>query len=717
MKTHVILNWLVCSFLMISLGSCGGDHGDGGAVYPTTSVTFSVGGASDAAGAKAPFLSTFADVTRVTVVISGKDKYGVDQDPLTTVELTKGPDGVWSALVPDLPVGPALTFTAHGYDASNEEIFSGVTVQILTGSADTVVITMSPVSSGGEILFPIISGITVPSEIVVSTDAAVSIVVTGSPNENLAYAVTSGGGAFNPATGTIALPSSANGTINTTYTAPASPGTLTHTVKLTNSQGNSVESDFSTNIVYSQTTATVTVGFAPVVTALSAKRTGNQVSWTVTVSDDKALSLLSFAWSFSQTAGTTGAAFSTADANPGVLSGYDQTVAGTITLTVTDGDVLSTTISFALSAGQFPDSGAALTDEEAIDAVWQRVTDSLATYPTQTEFIAVFDPVMAADFLENGENKESALNDMSSNPQGGLTITSTITKAILPAPAGYDKGYEIRLVMTKDAMTNTMNTQMVYDGVDWLWYGNHAWIEYHEHPFASMTVSISGTVSFYTGLYVAMYDKTYNNAACTVKKYAYCNGARSAIVTGPGLPASGVVLEHTYPGDSFKLYNVTDNGGIYIMSDDAAILAIPDNSVYTISLYAETADVVSLSNTPLTSGTVTNAKRPLANSELSAARFPGLTSPSSHAIADAAIPGILNVTWTMPADIFGRDIDLEWTGGGSSHSVGTDVSEGQTTATLDTTGLPAPDANTMTRLNFESRDIYGREYSLDWQFK
>ena len=181
--------------------------------------------------------------------------------------------------------------------------------------------------------------------------------------------------------------------------------------------------------------------------------------------------------------------------------------------------------------------------------------------------------------------------------------------------------------------------------------------------------------------------------------------------------ASGLILKHTYPNNEFRIYNQTDNADKYVMSDDTAILAIPDNAEYAFNLYAETADVVSLSNTPLTSGTALNAKRPLMNSELSAARFPGVSSPSTHALADAHIPGVLTVSWTAPTGITVEKVSINWTGGGSYRKGGTDVSVGQTTATIDTTGFAAPDANTQTILYVSSRDVYERDYRIDWNFE
>ena len=307
---------------------------------------------------------------------------------------------------------------------------------------------------------------------------------------------------------------------------------------------------------------------------------------------------------------------------------------------------------------------------------------------------------------------------MGSNAPTGLTFTSVIVKAIIPAPATYTRAYEVRVLVALGDQSMVIDTNMVHDGSNWLWHGNRTWISYRLEPYAIMTVSSAGTPSFITGLSVNMDDETYDNPDCTVKMYAYCKGARSGIITGPGLPANGLILTHIASDHNFKIYNQTNNSTMYVLNDDTAIQAIPDNAVYTFNLYAETADVVSLSNTPLTSGTSLNAKRPLKNSELAAAAFPSLTSPSTHALADVEIPGVQTVSWTAPAGMTVYHIYWNWTGGGTFNNVGADVDPGQSTATIDTTTFTAgPDANTQTWLYVQSRDAYEREYRIDWKFE
>jgi hypothetical protein len=304
------------------------------------------------------FTGSFSDVTRVNVVVSGQDKFGVSQTSLASVDLTLSA-GVWSGTISGLAVGPTLTFTASGYNAAAAVIFSGVATQVLTGTADAVAVNMTPNDNGVAMAFPIITSITVPTETVVSTTtagSAIAVAVTSSPSDTVTYGFTAatGGGSFGTPTGTLALPVSGTGTINTAYTSPATPnGTAgyVHTVSVANTQGNSVDATFATVVVYSVTTPTVTAYFAPVVTSIKGKRSGTNITWTATVTDDKTLAALTYTWSY---VGTAGAAALSSTVNPATMTGYTPAAVGTVTLAVKDGDNLTTTIHFALVAGQFP---------------------------------------------------------------------------------------------------------------------------------------------------------------------------------------------------------------------------------------------------------------------------------------------------------------------------------------------------------------------------
>ena len=296
-----------------------------------------------------------ADITLVTLTITGEDRFGVFQDPLATATLTQV-GGVWQATVDNLPIGPSLSFGVSAFDAGGTELYSGSSTRVLGGAGETINIALYPVTDATPVFFPVIERITRPAEIVVDTTETVSVDLAGTADETLSVEFTSGGGSFTPNPASVALPSSGAGTLDAAYGAPSVPDTYTHSVKVTNSQGNSVQTQFPTVVVYETGSATITIGIAPAVIGLSASRSGSDVTYTATVTDDAPLSELTYAWSFVQSGGTPGATFAPAAANPATLTGYDETVSGTVELVVTDGDGLSTTVTFGLPAGQFPDT-------------------------------------------------------------------------------------------------------------------------------------------------------------------------------------------------------------------------------------------------------------------------------------------------------------------------------------------------------------------------
>ena len=351
----ILLTGLLLTGLMLMTVGCnlaGGKE----QIYDTTSIDISIG-SPEQFSAKAA-LGTFIDVVRVTMEVAGDDKYGVYQDPLVPEQDLVLVGGEWTGTITGLPVDPVLTFTARGYDAGDVEIFSGVTTQVLTGVSDSVVVAMDLVSDGEPILFPRVLSIRLPAEIINNTDANVKVEVEGSADETLAYEFTSvpGGGVYAPNPGDIVLPSSGTGTFNVTYTAPEDADVYGQNVKVINSQGNSVEVDFNMTVKYSLTDLPVGVLFAPVVVSLNGKRTGDVVTWTAVVEDDIDPLNVSYQWGFTPDVGTTGLDFvGLGDTNPADFEVYDETKTGVIILRVTDGYGLTTTITFNLVLGQFPD--------------------------------------------------------------------------------------------------------------------------------------------------------------------------------------------------------------------------------------------------------------------------------------------------------------------------------------------------------------------------
>jgi len=384
------------------------------------------------------------------------------------------------------------------------------------------------------------------------------------------------------------------------------------------------------------------------------------------------------------------------------------------TLTDADNDACEITVMFSDNGGSTwaitPSLGALSGDVGSSvtpgskHLVWASKRDVPGTYYANYGVqITADDGIIERTVTVDSTTGGSTDQDGSHSVDDGDTITITPT-----ANSGYHftgwsgdaSGSENPLIMTVtshlDITANfAVNTPPMVD------------TEFNVH--AQMQIDWQGTTAFYTGFNMTLWDDSL---------YAYNQGARSAIITGPGLPAAGQILEHYYPEPDFRLYPKGawghPSGGWGLWLDDTTILAIPDNAVYTIGIYQELASEVSLSDTPLQSYTNTIAKRPVLNSELDASLFPVLITPSSHDESVLDIPGLMEVSWTNPSNM---EVDYMNLGlhkpDGTGYMVSTDVEPGDTSATLDASSLPSDvRAN---QLYMSGTDSYERQFGFGWE--
>ncbi|MGK5094520.1 LamG-like jellyroll fold domain-containing protein [Deltaproteobacteria bacterium TL4] len=295
----------------------------------------------------AKFKGVVGDVTQITLTVKNGTTAVVTDKALTQTA------SEWTLTLTDLPVGVALTFEGHAYNATNVEIFNGSTQQTLVEADNTVALTLAPVDDAVTPTLPKISQVANPAKVSASKTATVSLLIGGTSGEKMTYQITAAtnGGSFNPASGNITL-TGTTATIALTYTAPATLAKYKHTFAITNSQGNIVSIDFEMEVVQQTTTSTVKVQFNPVVTALKTTRSGTDIIWTATVNDDTAASTLRYLWTFA------GKTFVDATTNPATLQNYTEATTGNLVLKVTDvnGTGGSTTVTYPLAEGQFPDN-------------------------------------------------------------------------------------------------------------------------------------------------------------------------------------------------------------------------------------------------------------------------------------------------------------------------------------------------------------------------
>ncbi|ABQ24833.1 hypothetical protein [Geotalea uraniireducens] len=118
-------------------------------------------------------------------------------------------------------------------------------------------------------------------------------------------------------------------------------------------------------------------------------------------------------------------------------------------------------------------------------------------------------------------------------------------------------------------------------------------------------------------------------------------GITSAVVTGAGLPSTGVTIINNIAYHYFEIQG--QNGGNLYSMTDTAIGAIADTEEsYTIKLYIGT--------TLAATYTEKLKKRPYLKSELTTANFPTITSPTVAQVR-AFTGGNTTVSWTLPTGL------------------------------------------------------------------
>jgi hypothetical protein len=353
-------------------------------------------------------------------------------------------------------------------------------------------------------------------------------------------------------------------------------------------------------------------------------------------------------------------------------------------------------------------------DLDAIGGFWDRLAALYKTSrPSAAALTAWFAANVAPDLVTGGAHyaDELAVWIAGGGPGVGITFSPVVTGPLDVAGTPYAEGVRIRLDYQMGGASGSLATSMVFDGSHWLWYGDQEWVETELMPYMTMILPFGGPVYFTTGMAITLWDG--NDCA------AYRSGVRSAIVTGPGLPAAGVTLYHMYPLPHLRLYpNDTGNpaGSFFVPLDDAAIAGIPDAARYTIRLYAKPADIVSLADTPLTTFVKTNPKRPLLSSEMNPSVFPALVIPSTHNQSALTIGGEVLIRWTnVPGITVGWVfMNLSWNGQ-NWRSVEAFPAPWDTSATLDASAYTRPPWHTG-EVRLIGADGYQRVFDVRWLF-
>jgi len=360
-------------------------------------------------------------------------------------------------------------------------------------------------------------------------------------------------------------------------------------------------------------------------------------------------------------------------------------------------------------------------DMSPLNSLFKTFSDLFATSkPTAKQMDAAWLRV-AADFLEDGLNKAQTKTAWRAGgdqgPSIGMKMSVSVIRDMTTAElkgTAYSKGLMVNINFVAPGESGTFPTFVVFDKPNnrWLWFGNRQWVGVDIKANAHMQIDSNGTVTFKTGWELHIDD---------MQKFALGKGVKSAIVTGPGMPAAGLIMDRNSPKDYFSIPASPSTGSRYWVSD-TELAKVIENSVYTVKLYAETPSAVSLSNTALQIITVKVPSKPLLTTELKKALFWTLNAPTSHTLVTAvSIPGSLKVRWTNPATgtakVRGTQLGWQETVSKAQNSVKKKISKtGQTSITLDTSSF-ASSVPSSAWLRMWGENADGLRFTTNWQFQ
>ena len=159
-------------------------------------------------------------------------------------------------------------------------------------------------------------------------------------------------------------------------------------------------------------------------------------------------------------------------------AGTTATVTNTVTGSTCTVNVTTGT-STALPTSDTAATQTAMTELQAINVFWAKIQTLWATSkPSLATVIAQLGPYVANDSLNGGQNKDTWLAGLvNDGPQPGIKITAAITEPMSSGTGTYQKGYWIRVNYTMASETGSFVDSMVYDGTNWLEYGDRRWVQ------------------------------------------------------------------------------------------------------------------------------------------------------------------------------------------------------------------------------------------------
>ena len=334
------------------------------------------------------------------------------------------------------------------------------------------------------------------------------------------------------------------------------------------------------------------------------------------------------------------------------------TTAVTITNILDNSQLTATSLSSMGSAGLSGTISAPTTSQISdIDQISQGIQNFAAQFktampsPTSTALTTL----IGSNFMDDGRNRDNFLNEMTAKgdalgftagPASFISTTVDSSKNITAAV--------VQFVVTLPKMNNqtqTITWQFSKANGTWQALGNGRIVKFDFHATAYYVQSSPNTNNntHGTGLEFYIID-TYNNAPTVA----------TAVVTGPGLPAAGLILYNIQANTSSGAaqYTIDKTGqntnDVYWLSQsssattDQSILstfagANDANIPYTVTLY-------DASQKQVAQYTINISKRHYTYAELAQAPFATLTQPKTYSDLASFKLGVANtITWTLAA--------------------------------------------------------------------
>jgi uncharacterized protein (TIGR03437 family) len=374
-----------------------------------------------------------------------------------------------------------------------------------------------------------------------------------------------------------------------------------------------------------------------------------------------------------------------------------DTVKATLT-NVINNESIEMDIEGGSSTGTFTDTGVSegVTDYQTAMDVLNTFTNLFATsLPSASNptLLALFD---ADTFLNDGEDINAWLTEItSSNSIIGIHFENFVLISADDAAGTAEVSFDVVMADgTKDDGTNV--AKMVRKNGVWRYAGNQR-IAHVQMRSEAQYMPYNSETKFRTGLH---FDIEAN--------YPAGANVQSAVVTGPGLPQVGIILNKQINYEWFSISN-TNGDNLYSMTDPATIDSIPENAAYTIVLKSGADGAGNVLGTY----TETVRKGPMKLSELSAASFPTITAPTVTDL-EAYNGGSLTINWTLPTGLESRWVELTLADQGFTNTAREekDVLAAATskTLTIDPSSFSFTVANRS--IYIQTRDSYQRNFQI-----